>query len=280
MLNKNKRIQIAIIMGTISLLIIVAIFLFLRFGFYNNKVVALVGNERIYENEIKDELLEMFPNSDPSTFELAKLPHPVLELMAKGIFVKKEIYKEAKRAMINKDKTVKAEIDKYSERVISEYYLTSMINKKLTNRALSEKYAELSDQMQDGKQYRISVMLFPTKEAADAIIKRLNSHESFENLVQKNSLNALENKNGDLGYLSSKDIKKEFLIVDSMKKGEFSQPIKTDQGWYIIKLTGVRTVELGDFASMKGKLMEEIKKEEINRIFSRITKHAEVKILI
>ena len=280
MLNKNKRIRIAILMSSISVLIIVAIFLFLKFGFYSNKVVALVGNERIYENEIKDELFDMFPNSDPSAFQLEKLPHPVLKLIAKGVFVKKEIYKNAKNAMIDKDKVVQDKIDRYSRRVISEYYLTYVINKQITSRALNDKYAELAAQAQDGTRYRISAILVGSKEEAQNIIAKLKSNTSFDYLAQKYSLDKKSKNNGDLGYFSLKDIKKEFLLVDSMKNGEVSKPIKTKEGWFVVKLSDVKIVELEDFSLMKDKLIEEIKKEQINEIFFKITKDAEIKILI
>ena len=83
-----------------------------------------------------------------------------------------------------------------------------------------------------------------------------------------------------MGYSNLKDIKKEFLVVDSMENGEISKPIKSDEGWFIIKLTDTKGVELEDFSVMKNKLIEEIKKEEINEIFSKIMKDAEIKILI
>lgn len=279
MLNKSKRIKTAFAMSSISLVIIAAIFLFLKFGSYNNKVVALVNNERIYENEIKDELVDMFPNSDPRTFEVEKLPDSVLELMAKGIYVKKQIYQNAKNAKIDKDKIVKEQIDKYSRRVISEYYLTSIVNKKINNRALSDKYAELADNAEENKQYKISAILLPSQELANEVIAKLKANESFTRLVQKYSLDK-EAKDGDLGYFTVKNIKKEFTIVESMQNGDISQPIRTTDGWYVIQLTDVKILELEDFSVMQNKLVEEIKKEEINAIFSKITKNIDIKILI
>ncbi len=287
MLKKSKKIKIALTMASISILTIVCIILYAKFGVYNNKAVALVNGKIIHESDIKEELLEIFPNSDPKTFEIEKLPNHVLELISQEIFIKKQIYKNAKRTMIYKDKSVKDKIDKYSKNIINEYYINSILDKKITQQILNDKYLELSEAAKDDQQYKISYILLNTEDQAQKIIEKLQNqenksleNESFFDLAQKYSIDKMTGrKGGNLGYFTLKNIKKEFLLVEEMNEGEISKPIKTKDGWAIIKLTDTKNSKLEGFDQVKDRLVQEIKKEELNNIFAKITKNIEVKIL-
>lgn len=280
MLNKKTRIKTAITLFLASSFTIFSIFLFSEFGFYSNKAVALVENEIIYENDVKDELSEIFPNSDPATFQISKLPQHVLEPIAKEIYVKNRIYKNAKNSLIHRNDLIRKKIAKYSKKIISEYYINSVLDKKTSQKEINNKYLELSEQAQEEKQYKISHILVKTKYQAERILEKLEKKQSFKILAQKYSIDRKTNrKAGDLGYLSPEKLAKEFLIVEEMKKDEISQPIKTDKGWSIVKLTDVRNSKLEDFEVIKDILAQEIRKEKLNEIFSQITKDVKVKII-
>ncbi|MDP4012633.1 MAG: peptidylprolyl isomerase [Candidatus Nanoarchaeia archaeon] len=87
------------------------------------------------------------------------------------------------------------------------------------------------------KEVRASHILIKTEEKAKEILGRLRLGESFEKLAIENSLCPSKKRGGDLGWFGRQKMVREFEIAAfNLKKGEISQPIKTQFGWHIIKL--------------------------------------------
>ncbi len=282
MLKDYKRKRIALLLALISLSILVIIFMIPGTSFYyGGKVVALVDNERIYENDIKDELLEMFPGSNPKTFEVRRLPQNVLELIAKGVFIKRHIYRDARNNMVHQDAEVRDKINRYSKKTIREHFIDEKIGKKVNKKAIQAKYLELSDKVKEDKEFSIGHILLKTKYQADKVIEKINDKQSFFVLAGKYSLDKKTNKKGGrLGYFKEDKVKKEFSVILNMKEGNISDPIKTDSGWHVLKLIDIKTPKLEDFDKIKDKIVEELRREEIDKIFSQISQDSTVKILI
>lgn len=157
MLKNQKRKQIAFIMALISLGIIIAIFYFSILNAHKNKAIAEVNDVKIYESDVKDELIEMFPKANPESFQVNALPENVLEMLVKGIYIKKRIYNDATHHMVHKNEEVKKDIERYSKRVTREYYLDLTVRKKITKEALQTKYLEIADQnKEEGKDDKLA----------------------------------------------------------------------------------------------------------------------------
>ena len=86
---------------------------------------------------------------------------------------------------------------------------------------------------------RASHILVKTKAEADQLEFYLSKGASFEALANRYSLCPSGRTGGDLNYFHKGQMVKHFEEKDfSMKKGEISQPIQTQFGWHIIKVTG------------------------------------------
>ena len=279
MLKNHKRKKIALLLALISISIVVIAFLFSdSIFFYNNKIIATVNQEKIFKKDIEEELSEIFPKNDPKTFNVEQLPKDVLELIVKNIFIKRELYKEAKKASVDKDQEVKNMIDIYSKKIIRERFLELEISKKVTKNAIQNKYLELSDAAKGGKEFLISHILVKTESEANMIVKKLHDKESFANLAKEYSLDK-KNIGGNLGYLTKENMNPKFLeVIDHMKNNEISEPIKTNQGWQIIKLSNSRDIKLEDLEQVQGQIIENLKTEEMNKIFSDIVKDVKIKL--
>ena len=136
MIQKNKRNKIALLLALVSLFIIIIILLIDKYGTYGNRIIATVNSERIYENEVKLELLDIFPNAYGSNFEIARLPKNVLEEVSKTIYIKRKIYQEAKKKMIHKDPKIKDDIDKYSKKLVSSRFISIKSKNNINKKAL------------------------------------------------------------------------------------------------------------------------------------------------
>ncbi|MBT6995186.1 peptidylprolyl isomerase [Candidatus Woesearchaeota archaeon] len=83
-----------------------------------------------------------------------------------------------------------------------------------------------------------SHILIKSQEKAIEIKNKLNSGKSFEELAKENSLCPSKKRGGNLGTFSRGQMVREFEnAAFKLKKGEISEPVKTQFGWHIIKRT-------------------------------------------
>ncbi len=79
-------------------------------------------------------------------------------------------------------------------------------------------------------------ILVKTEQEARAILEQLNKGASFSKLAAEKSLCPSKKRGGDLGTFGRGQMVREFeTAAFALKKGEFSQPVKTKFGWHIIK---------------------------------------------
>lgn len=88
------------------------------------------------------------------------------------------------------------------------------------------------------EEIRASHILVKTEDEAKKILQRIQSGEIFEDIAQEISLCPSKAAGGDLGFFSKGMMVKEFEdAAFALKKGEISNPVKTQFGWHLIKLT-------------------------------------------
>ena len=86
---------------------------------------------------------------------------------------------------------------------------------------------------------RASHILVSTLEEANSVLKELKEGAEFGILAQKYSQCPSKEQGGDLGFFSKVQMVKEFEdAAFSMDVGQVSEPVKTQFGYHIIKVTG------------------------------------------
>ena len=88
---------------------------------------------------------------------------------------------------------------------------------------------------------RASHILVDKKAEAERLIQKINSGSSFEDLAKKHSSCPSGKKGGDLGYFGRNRMVKAFEeAAFNLNKGDVSQPVETQFGYHIIKVTDTR----------------------------------------
>ena len=91
------------------------------------------------------------------------------------------------------------------------------------------------------KQVRASHILVETKEEAAKIREDILNGKNFEDVAALVSMCPSGAQGGDLGYFRKGMMVKPFEdACFSMKKGDLSEPIETQFGWHLIKLTDIQ----------------------------------------
>jgi peptidyl-prolyl cis-trans isomerase C len=122
--------------------------------------------------------------------------------------------------------------------------------------ATRDRYKTTEDRM------RASHILLSSKEEADAVYNRLKKGDDFAKLAMDYSADRQSaGQGGDVGYFTS-DQADQFdpafaKAVLKLKVGEFSEPVKTDFGYHIIKLTDILKAGTSlDSVEVKNKISE------------------------
>ncbi len=86
---------------------------------------------------------------------------------------------------------------------------------------------------------RASHILVKTEDEVNELIAKLNAGADFAELAQECSLCPSGRQGGDLGFFGKGMMVKPFEdAAFSLEVGEVSDPVETQFGWHLIKLTG------------------------------------------
>ena len=88
------------------------------------------------------------------------------------------------------------------------------------------------------QQIRASHILVKTENDAKVILQRALKGESFAKLAEEFSMDPSKRRGGDLGYFGRGRMVRNFEnAAFALEKGQISQPVKTEFGWHLIKVT-------------------------------------------
>ena len=87
-------------------------------------------------------------------------------------------------------------------------------------------------------QVRAAHILVDTKSKASGLKNRIEGGEDFAKMAKQFSKCPSGQRGGDLGYFGRGQMVPEFeTAAFNLPKGEISEPVQTDFGWHIIKVT-------------------------------------------
>lgn len=107
--------------------------------------------------------------------------------------------------------------------------------------------------------------------------QRLDNGEDFGTLAQQASDDTGSAADGgDLGFAGPGVYAPEFeTALFALKKGEVSQPVRTEFGWHLIKLLDSQEADVPSFASLKDKLERDLKAEKVEQYFVEAARELE-----
>jgi peptidyl-prolyl cis-trans isomerase D len=108
------------------------------------------------------------------------------------------------------------------------------------------------------------------KTKAEGILKRAQGGEDFSKLAKEFSQDpGSAAQGGDLGWSESKVFVGPFAeAAFSMKEGEIRGPIKTQFGYHLLKLDGIRAPSVKTFEESRAELEPEYKRNEAEKLFN------------
>jgi peptidyl-prolyl cis-trans isomerase C len=184
------------------------------------------------------------------------------------------------------------------ERLKQEHWIDEQIKGKaeVTEAEAEEFYKKNPDQFKSPEQVRASHILIAVpqdakpdvvvekEKAAQAIAARVKKGEAFDKLAKELSEDPSAKQNsGDLDFFAKEAMVPEFSqAAFSMKKDETSEPVRSQFGYHVIKVTDRKDAETVTLENAKPKLLAYLQRQkkqaEIEKVVKDIRAKAEVKV--
>jgi peptidyl-prolyl cis-trans isomerase D len=161
------------------------------------------------------------------------------------------------------------------ERVRAEYLVLSAEalsrQEPVPESELKAAYESRAAQYRVEEQRRASHILVKTKEEADKLAAEARKRPAaFAALAQKHSQDpGSAAKGGDLGYFGRGMMVPAFeQAAFRQKEGEIGEPVQSDFGWHVIRVTGVQEAKARGFAEVRAELAAELGRQRGSRRFA------------
>ncbi|WP_269051684.1 peptidylprolyl isomerase [Sporosarcina sp. G11-34] len=243
-------------------------------GFSKGDTVATVNGENITKDELYDFLVEA--NGQEAL-------DAIIEEKVIALEVKKEKVKVS-------DKEVDAEYATQAEQYGGEEAFTAVLEQngitekqfkenivqflsiqklieprlKVTDEEIETVFNENKEDLAEPEQVEASHILVEDEETAKEVAKRLKDGEDFATLAKELSTDTgSAEEGGELGFFPRDKMVVEFSdVAFAMEPGTISDPVKTDHGYHIIKVTDKKAAAEAVFEDHKEELKNQLLEEK------------------
>lgn len=266
---KNKVIIFA------AIVIVIAAALILALSLNNDEVVAKVGDNEIHKEELYQALVERY---GPQTLE-GMITDKIIELEAKKANIKiseNEIQKEMDKLiqqsggeeMFNFQLAYTGltleDVEKDIERYLKVVKLIEP-RIKITEEEIVSYFEENKADFDQEEQVQASHILVEDEETAKEVKRLLDEGGDFATLAKDYSTDGAAQYGGDLGYFGRGEMVEEFeAAAFSLAIGEISDPVKTQFGYHIIKVTDRKEAQEATLENSRNLVEEALKEEKVN----------------
>jgi len=215
------------------------------------KVLAKVDGADITDADVKTALEDLGsalpPQMDPTQRESYVLDY---------LIDAKLVAKQAEKDKFGTGAEFERKMAYYRDKVMMEGLLSKIAKEAGSDAAMRKVYDEAKGGQKPEEEVSARHILVENENDAKAALKRVKGGEDFAKVADAVSKDP-GSKGGDLGWFSKDRMVPEFAeAAFKLKKGEISDPVKSQFGWHIIKLDDRRTKPFPSFDDVKDQLQQ------------------------
>ncbi|GAA5098656.1 peptidylprolyl isomerase [Bartonella acomydis] len=236
-------------------------------------VMAVIDGKDITAGQLDELALEINPN-------LVRFPDEQRRIMVlKAYLDMQALSKAAKGKGIDKTEAYDKRMAVMRDNVLQQLYFKQTIVDQISDNDLEALYKKEVAAFPKEDEIKARHILVKTKKEAEAIIKRLNKGENFEEIAKKTSTDGSAAVGGDLGYFSHGQMVKPFEdAAFGLKVGEYTKnPVESPFGWHIIKVEDRRLKQPPAFDDVKEMLRTQLIKEHYQKLIVDLRSKMDVK---
>ena len=154
-------------------------------------------------------------------------------------------------------------INKLREEVINEV--------NVNDEEAKEYYDNNKQQFETAKQKKVSHILFDDQTKAEEILAEINNGADFSEMAKQYSTGPTADNGGDLGFITANEQGLDQTFRDAameLEVGEVSsEPVETQFGYHLIKVTEVKDAEVKSFEETKSQIKRQLRSQKQNQAF-------------
>ncbi len=239
---------------------------------YAENVVAVVGEEPITIDQIKD-----FVKQVP---QLSEVPFQQIYPKMLDLYINNKVIQMGAAEMrLPQEAKIQQMIQMAKDQIITQAYLTRVLDQALTEQDLKDFYQEQVRAFQSQPEVHARHILVDTQAQAKDVLIQLKAGADFATLANQKSLDK-NAQNGDLGYFTREMMIPEFAkAAFNMQKGELSNPVRTAYGWHVIQVLDKRMTQPPKFEEVKDQLRQAVMERKVPEILQQERTKRNVQIL-
>ncbi len=266
---KNNKLMLIFAVISLGLLLIFAT------AFTKTETAASINGEKITKEELNTKMTEMYGNDmldSLITTKVIEMEAAKKKVNVTGNEIDEELTKlqesyggeEAFAAALEQNKVsmdrIREDIEIY---LLAEKMIKPSI--KVTEKEMKTYFEENKDSLGQKEQVKAQHILVEDEATAKKVKEKLDSGKDFAELAKEYSTDSSNaDKGGDLGYFGKGEMAEEFekaafaLDVDGI-----SEPVKTEFGYHIIKVTDKKAAKPAVYEDNKKKIEEMLYDQKI-----------------
>jgi peptidyl-prolyl cis-trans isomerase C len=244
------------------------------------KVLATIDGEKITLEEFNKELDRI-----PANMKMLVLTQSGKQSFLDRYIVKRLLMEEAKKENIEKDKEFQDRLIDIREQLLIE----SLLKKKVTTNInqseeqLKEYYEKNKEKFKTGQEVDTRQILVKTEKEAKEIRAKLDKGEDFAELARRFSIDpSAKTTGGAIGFHAKGTLVPEYEAVafKLTKVGQISPAVKTQLGYHIIQLQGVKPPAYTPYEEVKEFIKQRIAQEQQNDVLEKYVSDLKAKAKI
>ncbi len=230
----------------------------------SSRIIAKVNGSAVTESDVINEIKKMGERGKEY------LTEDGINAVANKLIERKLILAGAKRDLIEFDKDFKAQLASIKDDLLVSFALSKKFASiNISDDDVKKYYEEHPDDFISGPSVEASHILFDNKEDALNIKNEIiNGKLSFEDAARKYSLCPSKDVGGALGEFTRGQMVKEFEdAAFSLEPDVISDPVKTQFGFHLIKVTSVNDAKILEYDAIKDELKSQLIAEQQQKIY-------------
>lgn len=268
-----KKIKIAIILASFSLV--------MNASLAGDRVIAKFQGKSVYKSEIENNLRSMFNGSLPGNkkdfddLDKNLKQRVIMEYVNHAILEDK-----AMNSSIQKSDVYKTQLKLAQNQIAIGLYLDHYAKRRISDSAVKSEYNNYVKNLKDNDELKVSHILVKDESVAHDLYNKIRSKQiTFESAAKNNSLDNSKAQGGEIGYISRGQTVAEFENkAYSLKKGEISEPVKTQFGWHILKVSDIKKRKIPSFKEAKNTAEQSLMMKIKQQYISDLMKESKVEI--
>lgn len=184
---------------------------------------------------------------------------------------------EAEARGLDRDPHVRRQLEIARERVLAAAIYEEIDERATDPEAIERLYRENTARLGDGEEIRLRQVTFPTREEADAGMRRLSQGERFEALAFEQNI---DGDGGDVGFRAVNDLLPQVReAVGRANVGQLIGPIQIGDAWHVMRIDDRREGASPSLETLRPRIIDWLRFQEISQLQERLERDARIERL-